>query len=277
MLTIRLFEEGLLKLFSRGLLRGTVHTCLGQEACAVGVVGALDPMVDVVCSNHRGHGHFLAFGGCKQGLLDEIMGRESGVCKGVGGSQHLHIKNFYSNGVLGGMVPVATGIAFAQKSSVHSGISVVFVGDGAMAEGVIFEALNLARLWCLPLLLVVENNHIAQSTPEVLEHGSPLEGIPEAFGVETIKETGNDVILVRNIANQIIDKIRTDSIPRCLILDTCRLGPHSKGDDSRSEEDIQNCRLRDPILKIEQELSKEFISEVRKSCADEINKLFAEV
>lgn len=165
MLRIRRFEELLLQLFSQGRLRGTVHTCLGQEAIAVGLVGALDPTRDTVSSNHRGHGHFLAFQPDLRGLLAEILGRAAGVCQGLGGSQHLHVPNFYSNGILGGMAPVTAGMALAQKLDGRHGVSVVFSGDGAMAEGVVYEALNMAALWRLPLLLAVEHNGMAQSTP----------------------------------------------------------------------------------------------------------------
>jgi TPP-dependent pyruvate/acetoin dehydrogenase alpha subunit len=276
MLRIRLFEEALLKLFSRGLLRGTVHTCLGQEACAVGVVGALDPNRDVVCSNHRGHGHFLAFGGDMKGLLDEIMGRDSGVCGGKGGSQHLHCKNFYSNGVLGGMVPVATGIALAQKRDGQRGISVVFSGDGAMAEGVIYESLNIATLWKLPILLAIENNHIAQTTPASLEHGSPIENIPTAFGVKTVMVNGNDVLAVRRAVEILILEMREDQSPKCLVLDTCRLGPHSKGDDSRSKDEIEKCQIRDPLKNVESKLSTERVALIHEQCNFELQGVLAE-
>ena len=276
MLRIRLFEEALLKLFSRGVLRGTVHTCLGQEACAVGVVGALDPKRDTVCSNHRGHGHFLAFGGDMKGLLDEIMGRASGICEGKGGSQHLHCENFYSNGVLGGMVPVATGIALAQKRDGPQGISVVFSGDGAMAEGVVYEAINMATLWNLPLLLAIENNHIAQTTPAIMAHGSPIEEIPPAFGVRTEKVDGNDVMVVRTVMDRLISEMRSDPGPRCLVLDTCRMGPHSKGDDTRTKGEIARCRERDPLKKAEAGLSAATIANIRERCNRELQDLLTE-
>ncbi|HMJ24673.1 MAG TPA: thiamine pyrophosphate-dependent enzyme, partial [Pyrinomonadaceae bacterium] len=158
MLTVRIVEERLLRLFSEGLLHGTVHTCLGQEGCAVGVVSALNAERDVVFSNHRGHGHFLAYCDDVDGLIAELMGRRTGVCAGVGGSQHLHQKNFYSNGILGGIVPVATGMALAEKAKESDSIVIVFLGDGAFGEGVVYEAFNIAALWDLPILFVVELN-----------------------------------------------------------------------------------------------------------------------
>ena len=275
MLQIRLFEETLLRLFSLGHLRGTVHPCLGQEACAVGVVGALDSERDTVCSNHRGHGHFLAFHDDMQGLLAEILGLKSGVCGGKGGSQHLHVKNFYSNAILGGMVPVTTGIALAQKMAGKQGISVVFVGDGAMSEGVVYEALNMASLWRLPLLLVIEHNQIAQSTPWTLEHGSAIEGRPVSFGVPTETLDGNDVQAVRLAAEKLVAEMRKDPSPRCLLLNTYRLGPHSKGDDTRSPDEIAAHRANDPLKKAESSLPEGVVADIQTRCKQKIEALLA--
>lgn len=276
MVLIRLFEETLLKLFSLGHLRGTVHTCIGQEACAVGVVSALDPIRDTVCSNHRGHGHFLAFNQDTKGLLAEILGHKSGLCGGSGGSQHLHAGNFYSNGILGGMVPVTTGMALAQQLDGKRGISVVFVGDGAMSEGVIYEALNMAALWTLPLLLVIEHNQIAQSTPWTLEHGSAIEGRPPSFGVPTDTVDGNDVMAVHTIAEEIVTTMRQIPGPRCLLLNTYRLGPHSKGDDNRPPQDIADQRANDPLKRAEAALDKGVVADIQIQCQDHITGLLAD-
>lgn len=275
MVLIRLFEETLLKLFTQGHLRGTVHTCLGQEACAVGVAGALDPKIDCVCSNHRGHGHFLAFNDDVRGLFAEILGLESGICGGKGGSQHLHVPNFYSNGILGGMVPVATGIAMAQKRAGHRGVSAVFVGDGAMAEGVIYEALNIAALWQLPLLLVIEHNQIAQSTPWQLAHGSVIEGRPGSFGVPTQSVDGNDVVAVRTLTETTLANMREKPGPRCLLLNTFRLGPHSKGDDNRDPKVISANRVHDPLIRVQATLGSSVITDIQGRCRQHINEQLA--
>ena len=140
---IRRFEEIVLDNFTRGIFFGTTHTALGQEANAVGVISQLDPG-DVVFSNHRCHGHFLAYGGAPRALFAELMGKASGVSGGRGGSQHLHWRNFYSNGVQGGVAPVATGIAFAGKLKGSRALAVAFLGDGTLGEGAVYEALNLA-------------------------------------------------------------------------------------------------------------------------------------
>ena len=138
MVFIRRFEETLLELFSLGKLTGTTHTYIGQEANAVGVIDHLDRERDVILSNHRCHGHYLSFTGDAFGLLCEVMGKAAGTCSGKGGSQHLCKGNFYSNGVLGSIVPVATGAALAEKVKGTGGISVVFLGDGTLAQGVVW-------------------------------------------------------------------------------------------------------------------------------------------
>ncbi len=166
---IRRFEETVLENFSKGVFYGTTHTYLGQEANAVGVLRNLQAG-DIVFSNHRCHGHFLAYGGDPRALFAELMGKASGVCGGRGGSQHLHWRNFYSNGVQGGIVPVATGMALAEKRKGSRAVTVAFLGDGTLGEGVVYEALNMAALWKAPILYVVENNRIAQTTP--IEAGS---------------------------------------------------------------------------------------------------------
>lgn len=277
MLRIRRFEETLLKMFSQGHLRGTVHTCIGQEACAVGVITALDLQRDTVSSNHRGHGHFLASQEDMRGILHEVMGLSSGICGGIGGSQHLHKTNFYSNGILGGMTPVTTGMALAQKFERRGGLSVVFSGDGGMAEGVIYESLNISALWRLPLLLVVEHNKIAQSTPWTLEHSGPIEERPVAFGVPTCSIDGNDVLLVRSTTQRIVKEMRQDPFPRCLVLHTTRLASHSKGDDTRDRQEIEDLKALDPIKQTELKLPKDRIIKMHEKINTEINTLLSEL
>ena len=138
----------------------------------------------MVFSNHRCHGHYLAFTDDAFGLLSEVMGKATGTCGGKGGSQHLCRGNFYSNGVLGSIVPVATGIALAEKKKGTGAVSTVFLGDGTLGEGVTYESLNMASLWQLPVLFVVENNHYAQSTPVELELAGSIAARGAAFGVE---------------------------------------------------------------------------------------------
>ena len=179
---IRRFEETLLENFPKGVFFGTTHTSLGQEADAVGVLSHLR-QGDVVCSNHRGHGHFLAAGGDPRALFAELMGRATGVCGGRGGSQHLYRGDFYSNGVQGGITPVATGMALAEKHRRSGAVVIAFMGDGTLGEGVVYEALNMAALWEAPILYVLENNRIAQTTPTAATIGGDLTARGQAFGV----------------------------------------------------------------------------------------------
>ena len=244
---IRRFEESLLDLFSQGKLVGTTHTYIGQEANGVGIIDHLEPERDVVFSNHRCHGHYLAFTDDAFGLLCEVMGKAPGVCGGKGGSQHLCKGNFYSNGVLGSIVPVATGIALAEKKKGTGAVSTVFLGDGTLGEGVTYESLNMASLWKLPVLFVVENNHYAQSTPVELELAGSIPARAAAFGVETAELATTDVEEIHEAAGRAVARIRETGEPFFLVLDTYRFSPHSKGDDNRDPAEIEERRKRDPL------------------------------
>jgi len=245
---IRRFEESLLDLFSQGKLVGTTHTYIGQEANGVGIIDHLDPERDVVFSNHRCHGHYLAFTDDAFGLLCEVMGKAPGVCGGKGGSQHLCKGNFYSNGVLGSIVPVATGIALAEKRKGTGAVSTVFLGDGTLGEGVTYESLNIASLWTLPVLFVVENNHYAQSTPVELELAGSIPARAAAFGVETAELETTDVEEIHAGAGGAVARIRATGEPFFLVIDTYRFSPHSKGDDNRDPAEIEERQKRDPLL-----------------------------
>jgi pyruvate dehydrogenase E1 component alpha subunit/2-oxoisovalerate dehydrogenase E1 component len=244
---IRAFEQSLLDLFATGALAGTTHTCLGQESTAVGVLAALDLDRDIVFSNHRGHGHFLAYGGDVERLYLEVMGKPGGVCDGRGGSQHLRLRNFYSNGVQGGIVPVAVGTAMAEKIAGSGVCTTVFLGDGTLGEGVVYEAFNIASLWSLPVLFVVDDNQYAQSTPRTLQVAGSMPGRLEAFGIDVDEAETTDVEEVRRLACRAVDQIRASGRPRGLILHTYRLGPHSKGDDTRDPQEIRAAWAREPL------------------------------
>ncbi len=247
MVRIRLLEERLLELFAEGKVRGTTHTCIGQEAVAVGVGGALDPERDTVVSNHRGHGHYLATTGDVEGFLAEVMGKSGAVGHGVGGSQHLCRDGFFSNGILGGAPAVATGLAFAHKLTGEGGVSVAFMGDGTFGEGVVYEVLNMAALWRLPILYVVEDNGIAQSTPAHLNRAGTLSDRFACFGIEAAEVDGQDLQVVRAAATERLVALRNGKGPQALICVTARFAPHSKGDDTRPAEEIAAARRRDPL------------------------------
>lgn len=276
MVEMRATEESLLELFSRGLLRGTVHTCIGQEATAAGVVGCLDPSRDVVCSNHRGHGHYLAFCGDVRGLIAEIMGLSEGICGGVGGSQHLHTTNFYTNGILGGMVPVATGMALAEKLRGGGGVVVVFLGDGAFGEGVVYESMNMASLWSLPIIFAVEQNYYAQSTPCELEHAGRLQDRPRGFGLPVIELDGNDVMEVHGAAQRAVEQTRTQG-PRVLFMHTYRLAAHSKGDDLRDPDEIAEKNLQEPLRRSRAALDSEWCDQCEAETRARVDSIVKEL
>jgi TPP-dependent pyruvate/acetoin dehydrogenase alpha subunit len=270
---IRRFEETLLELFAHGKLVGTTHTYIGQEANGVGIIDHLERDRDVVFSNHRCHGHYLAFTDDAFGLLCEVMGRAPGVCGGKGGSQHLCNGNFYSNGVLGSIVPVATGIALAEKAKGTGAVSTVFLGDGTLGQGVTYESLNIASLWQLPVLFVVENNHYAQSTPVELELAGSIPARAAAFGIETAALDTTDVEEVHAAAGRAVRRVRETGAPFFLAIDTYRFSPHSKGDDNRDPAEIEERRKLDPLAVAAPRLAEE----ERRTIEDACERRLAEV
>jgi pyruvate dehydrogenase E1 component alpha subunit len=244
LLLIRHFERKLLELFERGLLTGTTHTCLGQEHVPVALRPLFHPR-DFVFSNHRGHGHYLARYRDPRGLLAEIMGRQGGVCGGVGGSQHLLRDRFVSTGVQGHGVPLATGAALRLKRSEPGLLACVYVGDGTWGEGVVYEALNMAQLWRVPLLMVVEHNGIAQTTPTALQMAGTIAGRAAALGMAHHRTGSTDVNAIRAELAPRLERVRDECLPLVVEFATHRLGPHSKGDDSRPPEVVEGLRRQD--------------------------------
>jgi TPP-dependent pyruvate/acetoin dehydrogenase alpha subunit len=272
MLRIRRFEERVLDLFPSGLFYGTTHTYIGQEANAVGVLDHLE-LFDVVVSNHRCHGHFLAYGGEMISLAAELMGKESGVCGGRGGSQHLHWRNFYANGVLGGTIPIAVGMALAARESEDGSIVFAFMGDGTLGEGVVYESLNMAALWSLPVLFILENNRYAQSTPIELNMAGTIPGRFEAFGINVRSLDTTDVQQIHAAAAEIVGRVRR-GVPAALVLHTYRFAPHSKGDDSRAPEEIEMYRKADPLPIQAARLETETVEEITRSVEVEVSEAF---
>jgi 2-oxoisovalerate dehydrogenase E1 component len=245
-LLIRRVEETFLRLFERGELNGTIHTCIGQELSALAFAGQLRES-DTVFSNHRCHGHFLAFTGDVKGLVGELMGRAVGVCGGVGSSQHLCRGRFYSNGVQGGTVPVAAGAALARRLGGTDDIVCVFIGDGTLGQGVVYEALNIAAKWQLPLLVVCEHNGYAQSTATGETIAGDIEARAEAFGIPTARHSTREPESLLQAARASIALVRETGQPAFVVVDTNRLAPHSRGDDTRSEAELAAARGDDPL------------------------------
>lgn len=278
MRVIRVFEERLLELFETGVLNGTTHACIGQEADSIAVMEHLVES-DHVFSNHRCHGHYLARTNDARGLLAEIMGRSDGVCGGIGGSQHLAAPGFKSNGVQGGIVPSAAGIALAQKLSKSGAISVVFIGDGTLGEGVVYESLNLASLWQLPLLVVLEDNGWSQSTPSHMNLAGSMRQRFEAFGMPVEEIESTDVREIEPVAQRAISFVRERSRPCALIIHTYRLCHHSKNDDNRPREEVEARWALDPLAlqagRLEADVVARIDAETRAAMDELVEELIA--
>jgi len=275
MLLVRAVEERLLALFSEGKLFGTTHTCIGQETCAVGVMGALEPGRDIVFSTHRCHGHFLMHTDDPEALIAEIMGRETGACAGRGGSQHLCVPNFYSSGVQGGIVPIATGIALAEKRRGSGAIALCFLGDGTLGEGVIYEAFNIAALWQAPILFVLEHNRYAQSTPTALTIAGDVIARAAAFGIATDRRAADDPVALLAHMRSVVAMVRERSEPFFQVLDTYRLAAHSKGDDDRAPAELEYHRQRDPLLRLREHVGEPLASELARAADSRVDAAVA--
>lgn len=240
---IRLLETFLLELFSTGRLNGTVHTCVGQELIPVIIARHLTE-TDFIFSNHRGHGHYLSVDGDPNQLILELLGSPAGISKGIGGSQHIFTKSFISNGIQGGMAPIAAGYS---GSDLHDkSIAVCFIGDGTLGEGQFYEAIILSKIFNSRLLIVLENNHYAQSTPSDLTIFGDLKNRFEGFGLKFFKTNIWDIDSLNYTSSQAINSARQDS-PTILEVDCYRLNSHSKGDDNRDQSEINEFHKKDLI------------------------------
>jgi 2-oxoisovalerate dehydrogenase E1 component len=242
---IRRFETRLLRLFSEGRINGTVHTCVGEELNPVFLCKYIQDG-DYFLSNHRGHGHFIARTGLVYELMAEMMGRTSGISHGYGGSQHLLTDGFISNGVQGGMTPVAAGIGLSFKLDNKKNIAVSFLGDGTMGQGLVYESFNVAAKWNLPVLYVLENNHYAQSTcKEQTMSGTP-EDRAKGFGLAYFHTDIWNLDSMDETCKAAIDSARNGKAT-LLEIDCYRLNSHSKGDDNRKVDEVEAYKQKDII------------------------------
>jgi 2-oxoisovalerate dehydrogenase E1 component len=269
---VRAVEQRLLELFAQGKLFGTVHTCIGQEWTGVAVADALIDG-DMIFTNHRGHGHYLARTDNVHGLIAEVMGKQSGICGGRGGSQHIFSGGVYSNGVQGGIAPVSAGVAWAAKYRGSGRIVVVFIGDGTLGEGAVYETLNIASKLGLPLLMVLENNLYAQSTPQTQTLAGDICSRAAAFGIETA--TGNtwDPDELVPLVARSVEYVRGQVRPFFLRIDTYRLMAHSKGDDDRDVAEVKEYWANDPLTRFASEYpekAESFHAEIRSRIDDAV-------
>ena len=252
MATIRAFEERVRRLSAAGLVPGLTHLCAGQEAVAVGVAAALEPG-DYTASHHRGHGHCLARGADPLRLMAEILGRASGYAGGRGGSMHVMDPatwNLGTNGIVGGGVPLATGAALAQVRLGGDRVAVSFFGDGALNQGIVFECMNMAAIWALPVIFVCENNHYGEFTKtDDVTAGASLADRGGVFGIPAETIDGMDVLAVLGASQRAVARARGGRGPGFLVCDTWRYSGHHAGDSQSYRDDAETkaWRERDPI------------------------------
>lgn len=280
MLLIRIFEEKVEELFSKGLVRGTAHTCIGQEAVAVGALSALGKR-DFITSTHRGHGHFLARGGDPGRILAEICGRSGGYSGGRGGSQLMacHELGFLgANGITGGSLPLALGVALSMKLRKQRRVTLCFFGDGAASQGSFHESLNMAGLWRTPVIFLCENNLYAMSTAISRHMSRPeIASRAAAYGIAGEAVDGNDVLAVRDAVSR-ARKRALKGEPTLIEAKTYRISGHSRGDPRvyRTREEEEVWRKKDPIaafrgrLYAEGLMSRDEERAVRAGCREEL-------
>jgi TPP-dependent pyruvate/acetoin dehydrogenase alpha subunit len=249
---IRLFEEAVDELFARGLMHGTMHLSIGQEASATGVCLALQKG-DHLTSTHRGHGHCIAAGADLDRMMAELLAKETGYCRGRGGSMHIAdvaTGNLGANGIVGGGIPIAAGAALGLRMQGKDAVVVSFFGDGATNEGAFHEGVNLAAVWDLPVVFVCENNKYGMSmSTEFSTRLGSLADRAAGYGIPGVSVDGNDVQAVFDVATEAVERARSGGGPTLIEAVTYRWKGHSKSDKNlyRTREEIEEWREKDPI------------------------------
>jgi TPP-dependent pyruvate/acetoin dehydrogenase alpha subunit len=254
MVMIRLFEEQVNDLYTRALMPGLAHLYIGEEAIAVGVCEALRAD-DYITSTHRGHGHCLAKGAAIDRMFAELLGKEAGYCKGKGGSMHIadpDTGNLGANAIVAGSAGIATGAAFSSKRLENGRVTVCFFGEGALGQGVVYEVMNMAALWKLPVIYVCENNMYNEYTHFSEAAAGDILARGPAFGVHSESVDGQDVRAVYTVTKRLVDRARRGEGPAFLMANTYRFMGHHVGDISReyyrSKQEEQTWKTeRDPI------------------------------
>ena len=235
MVSIRLFEEQVNEVYTRALMPGLAHLYSGEEAVAVGICEALR-VDDYITSTHRGHGHCLAKGASPDRMFAELLGKEAGYCRGKGGSMHIAdpaTGNLGANAIVGGSVGIATGAAFSAKTLGTDRVAVCFFGEGALGQGSLYEVMNLAQLWTLPVIYVCENNQYNEYTHYQETTAGSILGRAAAFGIDAASVDGQDVRAVHEAATRFVKRARTGGGPAFLQCDTYRYSGHHVGDINR--------------------------------------------
>jgi pyruvate dehydrogenase E1 component alpha subunit len=284
MMLIRRFEERCGQLYGMGLIGGFCHLYIGQEAVVTGLQACITPD-DAVITTYRDHAHMLACGMEPRGVMAELTGRSGGYSKGKGGSMHMFSteKHFYGgHGIVGASVPLGTGIAFAHKYRDNGNLCLTYFGDGAINQGQVYEAFNMASLWKLPVIYVVENNEYAMGT-SLKRHTATTDLFRrgEGFGIPGIQVDGQDVMKVREAGEMAVAHVRSGKGPILLEMKTYRYRGHSMSDPAkyRTKEEVQNYRdHKDPIDRLQQfMLDNKMVKEAELAkIEDEIKEIVAE-
>ena len=260
MLLIRRFEERAGQLYGMGLIGGFCHLYIGQEAVVVGME-AIKQEGDQVITGYRDHGHMLACGMDPKGVMAELTGRESGYSKGKGGSMHMFSseKKFYGgHGIVGAQIPLGAGLAFANRYRGNDSVSLTYFGDGASNQGQVFEAMNMAQLWKLPVVFIIENNHYAMGTSVTRSHSEThLYRRGASFGIPGSEVDGMDVLAVREAGREAVEHARSGKGPFVLEMKTYRYRGHSMSDPAkyRTREEVDDVREHnDPLKRCEQRI-----------------------
>jgi acetoin:2,6-dichlorophenolindophenol oxidoreductase subunit alpha len=255
MLQIRYFEDRTQELFARNLVRGSTHLYQGQEAVAVGAARALRPGDTMVCT-YRGHGAVLAMGSPADRCFAELLGKAGGLCQGKGGSMHftdVSVGAIGSNAIVGGQLPIAAGAALAAQFFDTGAVSLAFTGDGSTNIGAFHEAVNLAAVWKLPAVFVIENNHYGEYSP--LANTTPIARLADravSYGIPGVQVDGNDVVSVRDVVSAAAARAREGGGPTLIEADTYRHSGHSRTDPAkyRPEGELDAWLARDPITRL---------------------------
>jgi pyruvate dehydrogenase E1 component alpha subunit len=284
MLLIRRFEERAAQLYGMGLIAGFCHLYIGQEAIVVGIQSILEPQ-DTLITAYREHGHMLACGMDPKGVMAELTGREGGYSKGKGGSMHMFSreKNFFGgHGIVGAQVPIGTGLAFSHKYKEDGGVCITSMGDGAANQGQVYEAYNMAALWKLPVVYVIENNHYSMGTSIERSSASPhFFSRGQGWGIPGELVDGMKLLEIREAAKRAVTHARSGKGPYILELDTYRYRGHSMSDPAkyRSKEEVDSVKQeRDPIeyFKIYMVQTLEITETHLKDIEEEIKAIVAE-
>ncbi|MGZ8285899.1 MAG: pyruvate dehydrogenase (acetyl-transferring) E1 component subunit alpha [Allosphingosinicella sp.] len=278
MLLIRRFEERAGQLYGLGLIGGFCHLYIGQEAVAVGLQSALEPGRDSVITGYRDHGHMLAYGIDPRVIMAELTGRAAGISKGKGGSMHMFSveHGFYGgHGIVGAQVSLGTGLGFAHKYRDDGGVCLAYFGDGAANQGQVYESFNMASLWDLPIIYVIENNQYAMGTS--VNRSSAEDQLfrrGDSFRIPGLQVDGMDVLAVRGAATTALEWVRAGKGPILLELKTYRYRGHSMSDPAkyRSRDEVQAVREKsDPIEAVKRELAAAGVG------ADELKKIDGDI